>query len=862
MSKTKTKQQYRPVADFDEATQASKREYWRTKKREQRAKLSMGKRKSRSKNPAICKPVCTSLPDKQVQHIRHTLLNSNGSYQTDASRKPFKQELNNLSHKASNLHASQVEFGEALVSSDLPVCIKIDPHSLENPEAQTRSAAPNGNFITASKACVPNAVSQFASRCNTQVLPKLKCSVPPRSLATEYRQTSTNRKTHTYFAQCSTAPKPQNTTDITMTEEEMVAKRRENWRIKKREQRAKRAQMLNMHRERKQFSVERQEKPGNLSCTAPTQPSLSVNAMVLRRGRQPSSAVSVNLKKSAQCGVNMGKNNVLPSRETENIQRPLNSQVLLSRNLPLASTNRRPINNNSVIANSLNYQLDSESDPIAISSRDFVQSTRVNHGMPPKFVQIQRRQHTYQRNNRAETPEERLAKQREYWRIKKRLQRAKHSLVAKSRLKEQNAFNWRAKYYQSIMEQIRRTPTSFETVSEPNTNTFLNTGSTITGFIQEDGTVSMSDLKTSATRLPPHSYDSSAVPSNSHSQRIANVRARPVLHSLPNDTNSTTASRNVTAFDPIITSKQANSTTSLSNAHQMEKPSPKDLTDSKRNVNRMEITSTVVSVQLNSAGQDPVYPSIASVFSLSEESLSAKDKDIKPAPFSLPDVKSYREPCSVSDNQATTLLVVESMQRLLEESLSSVVDNSTSTSEDKVLLCKIKDDSYSQEEEKNDFKPDLTKPHEVADCNFPLEPRFPVEVKPSPSPCPSVAEKNHVSYSCTSQAELPCTATTAAQYFQDDQNSGNKRNDQQVLEGMIPLCKGHQRQNGSRATIRQKCAPRQANRNLQLNETSDLQKKREYWRVMKRQQRARKAKEMEKSKDAVQNLQVSHVNSL
>lgn len=86
-----------------------------------------------------------------------------------------------------------------------------------------------------------------------------------------------------------------------------------------------------------------------------------------------------------------------------------------------------------------------------------------------------------------DTPEQIIAKRREYWRIKKREQRAKLSMEVKARLKEKDSLMRRVKRYQKILEEMRRA----RALAQSAGNTLTHASETIGGFIKEDGTVTI-----------------------------------------------------------------------------------------------------------------------------------------------------------------------------------------------------------------------------------------------------------------------------------------------------------------------------------------------------------------------------------
>lgn len=885
---------YRPVSEFDEVTLASKREYWRTKKREQRAKLSKAKKKVKAPNTGICKTVCRDghVPQTSRSEFRPTLLNSDGSYQTRVAQNQTKgmvickKEMKNLTTEESNIGASMAKLNGAPLTKGLPVpaaCIKVHPNSITPRHTLNRSSAFNGNLSSISQI---SAVSQLAPKCSKQA-PQIKCCVTPKSLAfveckfdkdqhiLARNGTNTNKNAGANVPVCSMVVCK--TTEVAMTEEEKAAKRRENWRIKKREQRAKRAEKLKMDREKLQCFEKGQQETEKLSCAAPAHSLSAVNTMALRGAKQRNSVMSVDSRQSAGKPLHYG---VRVEREKLSPPRPYKPQTVV---LKLAERHRLLAKNlSSVSVYNTNQFQDSKRNHMAISSGVSLQPLRSTQAigqskMPQqKFVRIQRRRGLPQGN---ETAEERLAKQREYWRIKKREQRAKRSLALKGRLKDRDAFNWRAKRYQSIMEQMRKTPTGLQKMSQPNKNTVLNTSNPISSFIKEDGTVTVTISHTAEKGPPAISCSLSAVKSPVSSgppmsQNLIRTRTRPVLHSIPNNTNVSTNQRrtrrstgqNITAFDSVVGSKITSGTedatilTSSTEATQTEDLIAENRTTYKTELKSFDscsdVTPGLVSTPCDATKQEPIYPSIAMVCSLTEQNQTVNIKEIKSAP-SCPENSAEAEPCSNSDSQSTTLLVVASMKKLLEESLNSVGDfNSSSIDKGELLPCKTEDKPFLQEEKETARKPDLTTTQE-----FSADTYSSVVVKQSPSPCHSPLQAHDFSsdgivLSCSeSSSQLPCTATCFSKGPRDE------RCELPVAVCVTPLHRGTSVHSG-KTSGPQRNFPPQARGGHQLNENSDLQRKREYWRVMKRQQRARKAKEMERGTNALHSSQVLHLTSV
>ncbi|KAK2860610.1 hypothetical protein Q7C36_004776 [Tachysurus vachellii] len=862
---------YRPVSEFDEVTLASKREYWRTKKREQRARLSKVKKEVKAPNTENCKPVCTDGHVSQKSHCEFSpiLVNRDSSYQTSVAQNQTKgvvickEEMKSLTTEESNMDPSMVECNGAPLTKGLPVpaaCIQVHSNSITPRQTRTRSSAFKGNLSSIPQT---SAVSQLALKCSKEA-PEIKCSVTHKSLAfvegkfdKDQRMlarsgTNTNRNAGADVVVRSMGV--YNTAEVSMTEEEKAAKRRENWRIKKREQRAKFAEKRKMDREKLQCFEKGHQETGKISCAAPAHSLSPANTMALSGAKQRNSVISVDSRLSTGKPVHYG---VGVERDKLSSRRPYTPQSVA---LKLAERQRLLAKNLSSVSVYSTHQFqNSKQNHMAISTRVSTRPSRSikaiwQSRMPQqKFVRIQRRQGLPQG---IETAEERLARQREYWRIKKREQREKHSLASKGRLKDLNSFNYRAKHYQIIMEQMRKTPTGLQKVPQSNKNTLRNTSNPII----KDTTAEKGPPAVGCSLSPVKSSESSGPPML---QKLIGTSTRPVLHSIPNNTDLSvnrkktqrSTVQNITACDPVIEQasniEQANGTedakilTTSTEATQTE-----TLFAESRMTIKSELTScdfcsvdtpVLISTACDTTKQEPIYPSIAMACFLTEQNQTMNIKEINSAP-SFPENSAEAEPCSNSDNQSTTLLVVASMKKLLEESLSSVGDsNRASIDNGDLLPCKTEDKSLFQEDNEMDRKADLTEPQEFSTDTCSSS----VVVKQSPSPCHSPLQAHDISSDGTvlssqdSSLNLPCTLTCF------DKGPGDERCE-------LPMATYVTRSmHSGKISGPQRNFPSKAHGGQQQNENSELQKKREYWRVMKRQQRARKAKEIERRKDAL-----------
>ncbi|XP_026873056.2 uncharacterized protein si:dkey-28a3.2 isoform X2 [Electrophorus electricus] len=876
MSKTKTlsRQRYRPVSEFDEVTLACKREYWRTKKREQRARLSLAKKTPRAPKTGSYRSVFTvpSLTDKHVSDIPHSnfhpaLLSTNGSYQTEES----------------NVDGTIIKLNGVPLTKDLPVAAAPKQHRVHLSNTETRQT--QNKFSTfndkLSGISQPGPVPQVTPEYSRIEKPQIKNCAPPRSLAFgEYKVhkdlrslggkgANTNRKACVYVPECSTGL--HRTVKVPMSEEEKAAKRRESWRIKKREQRAKRAEKLKKDRERMQCFSKGQQDTGKHSRLAPARSLFSVNTMASKGAKQHNSVMSVDLilsdGKPVHFTVKM-ESDILssPKQQSGDTQGPVTknfSPVLATRANHLQGTKPNNISMHSGV-----------SQQTLSTAQVTNQSKRLQH----KFIRNQKRHSILQGDNKVETAAERHAKQREYWRIKKREQRARLSAEAKARLKERAAMRRRSESCRGVLEQTQATRTSFQhRVPQAKNSTLASASETISGFIREDGTLTVPTTGTSAEiLLPARSCSSSAVkssslagPSVSQSQKLVSAGSRSAVHVFPYNTNSSvnihqrSTGQKISTVEPLVRSKLASSTTNpeilkgLTETIQVEKEDRMTRTELGSCGPSSAVTPSIISAAHDTIKQEPSYPSIDSVYSLSNQDLNI---NIKPSPS--PSSETMAE---IGDSQATTLLVVASMKKLLEESLSSVVDSNTFSMGEEVLQsCKTEKRPCHQEETDKDISLIHSPLCVEVERDFSGDTKPAFEIKQSPVLClpppqaqvPDFSAQSPVLLHMDSSVLLPSAGTAPAESSCFGQGSEGERAKLPMAAGTRPLQRRTQGCRGE-TTGPLQCHPPEARGGQQLNESSELQRKREYWRLMKRQQRARKAKEKERSKDTMLHKQPS-----
>ncbi|XP_076829709.1 uncharacterized protein LOC143475684 isoform X2 [Brachyhypopomus gauderio] len=856
MSKTKNlnRQRYRPVSEFDEVTLACKREYWRTKKREQRARLSLAKKVSRTPKTGGYKPVLSvsSLTDNRVSGIPHSncrpaLLSTNGSYQTEES----------------NLDGSIVKLNGVPLTKDLPVATAPKQHRVhlsntETRQTQNRSSTFNDNLSGISQ---PGPIPQLTPEYRRIDRLQMKNFTPPRSLAfgeckvrKDLRSlggkgANANRKACLNVPECSTAlPR---TVKVPMSEEEKAAKRRESWRIKKREQRAKRAEKLKKDRERMQCFNKGQQDAGKRSRLAHARSLFSMNTMASRGAKQRNSVMSVDLilsdGKPVHFTVKM-EGDVLSSRK----QQSGDAQGSLTKNL------------SPVLAKRTNLLQDTKPNNISVHSSSATQATNQSKRLQCRFIRNQKRHGAPQGDDKVQSAAERHAKQREYWRIKKREQRARLSTEAKARLKERAAMRRRSEMCHSVLEQTQDSRTSFQhRIPQAKNSMLCSASETISGFIREDGTLTVPTTGTSAEiRLAGNSCSSSTVKSPrlaGQSVSLASAGTKPAVHVFPHNMNSsvnihqTSTGQKVSPVDPLVRSKLASSTTNPEILKGLRETSQVEKEDKIRKDSSSAVTSSLASAPHDTIKQEPTYPPIDSFYSLTAQDVDIKD--VKPLPSPSSETRAETE-SSVGDSQATTLLVVASMKKLLEESLSSVVDSNT-FSMDEDELQPYKSETQATGKDINSFCP----AHDGAvERDFSGDARPVFEVKRSPALClpppqaPDLSAQDPVLLHMDSSVLFPSVGTAMAESSSFGQRAEGERAKPPVPAGTRTLQRHAQGRRGEAAGSLQ-CRPPQARGGL--NEGGELQRKREYWRLMKRQQRARKAKEKERSKVTMQHKQPS-----
>ncbi|XP_062300807.1 uncharacterized protein si:dkey-28a3.2 [Scomber scombrus] len=553
---------YRPASEYDDATLAQKREYWRTKKREQRARLSERRgqptEESPEKLPYLNAPaVVNSTLSSSFAAASSPLQSNDDSYKT-ANVCPTSQSGNTVDSSVEATESKKEKWLQTMkpikVLPQLPASCSMLAKPVGSDLATVKclkargavgrtisSPTPSGTQLNTSSPVPPVRVTRITNGSSTKATPQpcvsmQGASVPKTqhkehiALCIQPKHLHTNVTTGVILVSSpcgsmsiTTEDKAANTTPhiaiksalVTtqrakgvgnlqpslQSEEDRAARRREHWRIKKREQRAKMAAQLAKARDRMQsteVTSERQtaQKTGLLdNAGLPHLPYQSLRGAGKKQwpNRVKTSITSARRENyKLQSGVaNVPTGN--QQADQIRVQNPHGCKPTRTAFISDVSPDKKP------------------GEPLR-KLPSYVHLANVTRGIArcktprQRFIEAQRN-FMNQRGIRGrslsfvslfntrnipkidpnDTPEQIIAKRREYWRIKKREQRAKLSMEVKSRLKEKDSLMRRMKRYQKILEEMRRA----RAMAQPAGSTLTHASETIGGFIKEDGTVTI-----------------------------------------------------------------------------------------------------------------------------------------------------------------------------------------------------------------------------------------------------------------------------------------------------------------------------------------------------------------------------------
>ncbi|XP_045920501.1 uncharacterized protein si:dkey-28a3.2 [Micropterus dolomieu] len=551
---------YRPAAEYDDATLAQKREYWRTKKREQRARLSeqrgkptedrQGEKLLHLNAPAVA----NSSLSGSFAAFSSPLQNNDESYNTVS---PASQSGNTVRDRSVEVTESQKEkwlqtMKLNKVLPPLPASCSISAKAAGRNTATVKcltargavgravtSPTPTGTQLNTSSSVPPVRVTRITNGSSTKTTPQRCVSMQgasvrktqhktqvalhiqpklsptnvttgmilvsspcvPVAIKTEgiTANTTTQSETKSALVTSQRAKCVRNSQPSLESEEERAAKRREHWRLKKREQRAKMAARIAKARERTQsaeITLQRQTAQTTGVVGGTIRQHLPSQSFLRRAGQK-------------QCPTRVKPSFTSAKSENDKLQRGAAS--LATVNLQTHQIKVHPHGNRTtqpaIISDVISGKKPGESHRKFPS---YVHLSNVSRGITrcktprQRFIESQKN-FMNQRNIKCkspllasvfgsrnipkidpnDTPEQIIAKRREYWRIKKREQRAKLSMEVKARLKEKDSLMRRLKRYQKILEEMRRA----RALTQSAGSTHTHASETIGGFIKEDGTV-------------------------------------------------------------------------------------------------------------------------------------------------------------------------------------------------------------------------------------------------------------------------------------------------------------------------------------------------------------------------------------
>nr|XP_009301277.1 uncharacterized protein si:dkey-28a3.2 [Danio rerio]XP_009301278.1 uncharacterized protein si:dkey-28a3.2 [Danio rerio] len=820
--KTTSKRHYKPSSEIDDAALARKREYWRSKKREQRARKSSAKKKIGDENLRLCRSVGRHEPFVQIPRVSCGLPLRNCDVSCKLEEADISKNFFNSGLLVSERNVASVTcqndrwFQKTKLNHVLPQNIqKTSTNSMKGSKNITRSSNTDAKTVELSNPTshlAPTTCLELypmrtgAQKTGASTLNGKQLAMCPQKHASVVLPVHSNQnclktlnisKCKAYEILNSHKTKrrtgafaSKHNAGVTMTEEETAAKRREIWRIKKREQRAKLAARL------------AREGEGSLGKALPSCVGIT-------------HALSPAYSKALR-GIKFNSVNPICIN-----QQPSGAKLYSFR------TRKQQIQ-----GTKLNHA--------SLSSCILQPSSRViqplNKSKVPTFAHTQTRQKQMRKYflgaSRFESPEDQHARQKEYWRIKKREQRARLAMVMKARLKERDAVKHQVRSHHASVKQM--------CVQTSKASALGSSSQTIGGFIRDDRTMMGSISKGSPEASLSVSYNFSCT------KRIVKSKVGSLLHSYAQPATKLVSPQCSFSTNPhqgsLVKSRLARdavkSSTSITNQpetlteeeritrlreywrikkrEQRAKRAArlrngllrskvlvlKQREQNKKSNQRHSITSSVSTTVCESSTTTPtpikeehVYPSINAVFSIPKMNPCIGAKET-PA-----------DPPTAVDHQDTTLQAVASMKKLLEELVGTPKDNAIE------MHVKSENEPVQLTE---DTKPDITLQQDVLECDISAETSFKV-VKMSPRASSLEDTSHHKSHNvCEEVADESSTFSPEAQ------------------------CGSMKKFNDDRADLMMSY-PLEALQEQGLGESDELQRKREYWRLMKRQQRARKA---------------------
>ncbi|KAM4537187.1 uncharacterized protein PAE49_021558 [Odontesthes bonariensis] len=531
---------YRPASEYDDATLAQKREYWRNKKREQRARLSEQRGKptpdsrggklphlyvSAGVNPSLSDSFAVLSPLSQSGNDSYNTGSQSGnavgesSLEGDDNQKEWHQPLKVNKVLQFISPSKKAEGNTAIVkkTSMRSGCKVVSTPSLNGAQLNIISSVPpvtmtrisNGSSTkTASQPCVsmqstvPKTRSVFASNAACALDVTLVSPCGRVSVKTEGKTINTTPQSGTKSASVTTQrakgigsaqPPPK-------SDEEKAAKRREHWRIKKREQRAKLAARIAKVREKTQggnvsFQRLTAQKTGLVANSVLLQPQLFLRGAAQKqcsiRGNASFPSIKRDTKKPPKAAATGAVTDLQMDQMT--VQKPHGRKVSQTDIAIDWASVKKPAQPQRKVHAYTHYSNVIRGIARCKTPRQRFIETQKNfmnqrnfRCKPPSMASMFGTRDMH-KSEPSDTPEQIIAKRREYWRIKKREQRAKLSVEMKSRLKDKDALMRRVKRYQQILEEMRKA----RALTRSTESVLTHASETFGGFIKEDGTLTV-----------------------------------------------------------------------------------------------------------------------------------------------------------------------------------------------------------------------------------------------------------------------------------------------------------------------------------------------------------------------------------
>ncbi|XP_041842451.1 uncharacterized protein si:dkey-28a3.2 isoform X2 [Melanotaenia boesemani] len=854
---------YRPASEYDDATLAQKREYWRKKKREQRARLS---ERNGGTLPHLHVPV-------------ETLEKSPRSQIRNPGDEQEEEEL--LQTRKIKVSPQLQLVSDCILAKEAPESngTQLDTSSSVPPVTRTTSSSSTLVPVSQSKAqAAPPVQPKFIAPDVTTVLASPCGHV---SIKTEVRTPNTTAQRVTKRG-ANPTPRPGGVgaSPASMeSEEERAAKRREHWRIKKREQRAKLAARVAKARERTQSREVVLQRPEAGSGLLP--------ALFVRGVAQKPSPIRVSVSIPSVSETRGGAAKLLAQRGT--VQHPhgektAQTAAMLDASVQPAESQRKAPSYLHLCNLSRGIARCKTPRQRFIETQRSFMNQRSFRCKPPSMASVFGPR-SLPRIHPGDTPEQIIAKRREYWRVKKREQRAKLSMETKAQLKEKDSLMRRVKRYQQILEEMRRA----RALARSAGSGLTHAGEAIGGFIKEDGTLTVNVLHSPKHQntageaeelqvLPKSSRTStqhrtnprrSTVPVIRINQLPPPVRKTPRLlsikpHPHPASTGPMAGSsggvrKMALTLDPGLTEeeKMAKKREYWRVKKREQRAARAGVALQRRKAHKqavaMETGFTGSTQPLNAAAIPPHGDGIKQEFEPAADLNSPAEPticlDIKP-PTSPPPLE--HDPALSADSQATTLLAVASMKKLLEESLSTVTE---SRSQQTSIKTEVTEDAPGPDVKpslppvffQKDVSPiaaDLTL--QIKSWHPDIEDTSGFDVKTLSKPLSASNEVVHSS-------PIPSTFKGNVAMETPDGPTSPRRT-QRLCSKKIghPSCcppepprlhhipsttPDHQQE--QQQSKKQPSGQRSCSMAPEQGGLSSLQRKREYWKMMKRQQRAR-----------------------